>query len=105
MLLFQWGVFDWRQGSSFEYDITRQCIFSEPRENKKDFWEEDVIWQLSLTLSYSVVNALQMLSPGDRWCDRPSTLDDFVVFIEECEATQLLEGKRAESARLEFGPV
>ena len=32
MLLFQWGIYDWGQGESFEYNITRQLIIQDDED-------------------------------------------------------------------------
>ena len=41
MLLYQWGAYDWGEGESFEFDITRQLILGTG--------EDEDIFQLSLT--------------------------------------------------------
>lgn len=45
MLLLQWGVYDWGEGPSFEYGLTRQLVCQHDAD-------DDAIWQLGLTLHY-----------------------------------------------------
>lgn len=68
-LLFQWGTYDWGQGSQFELDITRQFIRADG--------EDDDIWQLSLTFFFPAND----IKNGDRWCNGLGDLDDFASFV------------------------
>lgn len=76
-LLFQWGTYDWGQGSQFELDITRQFI--------RGSGEDDDIWQLSLTFFFPA-NAIKN---GDRWCNGVAALDDFASFVRSHAAYAL----------------
>ncbi len=81
MLLFQWGTFDWGDGPTFQYDITRQFIvrgIDEP---------DEAIWQLSLTLHFSPDAQNAALEFGDRWCDDPAGIEGFDSFIASSAAT------------------
>ena len=44
MLLHQWGTYDWGEGPSFQFDITRQLI--------SVAGADDDMWQLSVTLHF-----------------------------------------------------
>ncbi len=83
MLLFQWGTYDWGDGPSFQYDITRQLI----DENDPD--DDGAIWQLSVTAHYPE-NLGRKGGSGSRWCHSPHELGDFWAFIQDCDATQLV---------------
>jgi hypothetical protein len=50
MLLYQWGTYDWGEGESFEFDITRQLILGTG--------EDEDIFQLSLTFKFQPTVAL-----------------------------------------------
>jgi len=81
MLLYQWGVYDWGKGESFELDITRQLIST-------DAADDDDIWQLSLTFRYSPSAELRAVPPGNRWCENLSAVDEFAGFIAQSRAFQ-----------------
>jgi hypothetical protein len=81
MLLFQWGTYDWGDGPTFQYDITRQFVvsgFDEP---------DDAIWQLSLTLHFTPDALNAAIASGNRWCDEPAGLARFEEFITSSAAT------------------
>jgi hypothetical protein len=103
MLLFQWGVYDWGAGEFFEYDITRQLIVSEQHQDDDGIWTDDFIGQLSLTLKYVPSLELRNISPGNRWCHHLDEIADFVVFIENCEATEKVSSLSVEKIELTFG--
>ena len=73
MLLYQWGTYDWGEGESFEFDITRQMITGGG--------EDKDIFQLSLTFLFRPTAALRQIGSGDRWCQSPDELDGFRAFI------------------------
>ena len=66
-LLFQWGTYDWGDGPSFEFDLTRQFIL-------EDEQGDDAIWQLHLTLHFPPDERL-----GDRteWWSDPESVETF----------------------------
>ena len=45
MLLFQWGTYDWGEGTSFQYEVTRQFIVDSAEGS-----DDEAFWHLSLTL-------------------------------------------------------
>jgi hypothetical protein len=96
MLLFQWGVYDWGAGEFFEYNITRQLIYSEtipadPALPDDEEGEEEIFGQLSLTLKYAPTSELQAITSGTRWCQDLADLSTFMAFIADCEATKLVQ--------------
>jgi hypothetical protein len=74
MLLYQWGCYDWGEGESFEFDITRQFI--------DGAGEDEDIRQLSLTFQFRPTKSLRKLKDGNRWCHSPKELNDFRRFID-----------------------
>jgi hypothetical protein len=81
MLLFQWGTYDWGDGPSFEYNITRQLIVAGHDE------PDDAIWQLLLTVRYNPDVQNADIESGNRWCEHPSQVDTLLQFVETSEAT------------------
>ena len=77
MLLFQWGVYDWGGGPSFQFDLTRQFISGV---------DDDAIRQLSLVLQFAPSEQLRALTPGNRWCHSPAQLPEFETFVRRSEA-------------------
>ncbi len=100
MLLFQWGVYDWGEGESFEYDITRQLV-PEPIGEDEDYG--DFIGQLSLTLKFPPSASLREIKAGNRWCYRPAELDEFLSFVRESEATRAVSGLVPTEVSLMYG--
>ena len=98
MLLFQWGTYDWGDGPSFEYDVTRQ--FTIQGED-----DEDEIWQLSLTLHYPESEVASRAGAGDRWCCSPDEVDGFVLFVEHAPATAFARERLPERVELHFEPA
>jgi hypothetical protein len=80
MLVFQWGTYDWGNGPSFEYDLTRQFIVD-------GYDDDDALWQLSLTLRFKSDSRNEAIGRGDRWCREPSQIDVFKEFIQTADAT------------------
>ena len=80
-LLFQWGSWSWH-GGLFGYDLTRQFIAVDA--------EDDDIWQLSVTLLFPSNSETDACGSGDRWCYRPSDLDEFTRFVESAPATEVV---------------
>lgn len=81
MLLFQWGTYDWGEGPSFEYDMTRQFVAG------PDEIDDHYIWQLSLTRHYGATAAALALGSGNRWCSTPVEAEDFRKHIIASPAT------------------
>lgn len=80
MLLFQWGTFDWGDGPSFQYGLTRQLISAHELDN-------DAIWQLGVTRHYEPTDQTQYLASGERWCPTPAQVPAFRAFIGGCPAS------------------
>ena len=80
MLLFQYGVFDFGEGPSFHYDLTRQLTV--------DGSGDDGICQLSVTLHYPVSDPADALGRGSRWCASPSQSGEFRDFVANHPATE-----------------
>lgn len=79
MLLYQWGVYDWGTGPSFEFDLVRQLIDSDGEME-----------QVHLTLHFDPMPELSVLGDGNRWCAAPDELDDFRDFVTESPAFGLV---------------
>lgn len=92
MLLFQWGTWSWH-GGLFGYGLTRQFIAAGA--------EDDDIWQLSVTLLFPSSSDTAACGSGDRWCDRPSDLEEFTRFVESLPATEVVS--RLQPTRIEVG--
>jgi len=90
MLLFQWGTGSWHSGL-FGYGLTRQFIAADA--------EDDDIWQLSVTSLFSSSSETAACGSGDRWCHRPSDLDEFTRFVESVPATEVVS--RLQPTRIE----
>lgn len=97
MLLYQWGTYDWGNGESFEFNITRQLICSDG--------EDDDIQQLSLTFKFVPTSLPSDLGEGNRWCQMPDELPAFRKFIEESPPYVALGQTRAAEVILEFAGV
>ena len=80
MILFQWGAFDFGEGETYRYNITRQFIISGSEG-------DDGMSQLSLTVHFAVTEALRALKKGSRWCSSPAQADGLEQFIRSHEAT------------------
>lgn len=79
MLLFQWGVYDWGMGESFEFDLTRQFI------SASDFGD-GAISQLRCTAHFAPTPALRGLSASNRWCSSVADIEPFSRFIYDSTA-------------------
>jgi hypothetical protein len=81
MLLFQWGTYDWGNGPSFQYDLTRQfykgTLDAEGNTNP-EVWQFHATVHLPATVADRLANGDRQ---GDRWCHSPSELDAFRRFI------------------------
>src|SRR6478752_9100506 len=60
MLLYEWGTYDWGEGESFEFNITRQFIDA-----------KRVFRQLRLRFKFAVSKKTQASVAGNRWCELP----------------------------------
>jgi hypothetical protein len=95
MLLYQWGTYDWGQGESFEFDITRQFIEGEP--------EDDNITQLSLTFRFKPTESMRNIIEGNLWCSSPKEMKSFRSFILGSPAYLAVRHELKGKVSLEFG--
>ena len=94
MLLYQWGTYDWGEGESFEFDITRQLIAGDG--------DDEDIFQLSLTFQFRPTAALRQLGSGDRWCQSPGELEGFRAFIHSSAPFLAVGHETAAGVKLEY---
>ena len=74
MLLFQWGTYNWGDGTQFEIDITLQFIESAAED-------DDAISQLQLTFKFPPDKDTAALGDGNHWCNSQSETQQFRKFI------------------------
>ena len=74
MLLYQWGTYDWGDGSQFEINITRQFI-------ELGAEDDDAISQLQLAFKFPPDKDTAGLGNGNRWCNSQSEIHRFREFI------------------------
>ncbi len=74
MLLFQWGTYNWGDGTQFEIDITRLFIESAAED-------DDAISQLQLTFKFPPGKDTAALGDGNHWCNSQSETQQFREFI------------------------
>ena len=94
MLLFQWGTYDWGDGDSFEFDMTRQLIF--------DGSEDENTWQLHLVFKFAPTAALRDAGSGDKWCRSTDHVPRFEQFIHSSRPYQLVSHETPRVVELEF---
>ena len=97
MLLFQWGGYDFGEGETYRYDITRQFIQSGSEG-------DDGMSQLSLTVHFTVTDKLRLLK-GNRWCLSPAEADEFEQFIRTHEATLAVATLKPLKGTLDWSPI
>jgi hypothetical protein len=95
MLLYQWGTYDWGDGPSFQFDITRQLIAVAGSD-------DDDIWQLSVTLHFEPSAATQAVGADDQWCHHPDELEEMRRFILASEPMRLFAGRRARRVEVTY---
>lgn len=88
MLLFQWGTYDWGSGTHFELNITRQFI-------EHELQDDDAISQLSLTFRFEPTPERDGLGLGNRWCNGPAELQEFLEFTLSSPAFAAVADLRA----------
>jgi hypothetical protein len=97
MLLCQWGCYDWGQGESFEFNITRQFTETEG--------EDEGIRQLSLTFKFKPVDSLRNLADGNLWCHSPGEIREFRSLIETSVAYRAVTKIKPAKVTLEMQTV
>jgi len=98
MLLYQWGTYDWGNGSNFEINLTRQII-------APDAEGDEDIWQLGLTYRFKPSPELAQLGGGDEWCRDPNRLLAFRETIEKSQAFRMASQENHHSAELTWENV
>src|SRR5579862_7477019 len=83
-LLFQWGTYDWHDGTgpSFQFELARQFVVAGFSPEQAD----DAMWQLRLTLHYPASEAADAVGAGYRWCERTADAEAFHMFIRSAPA-------------------
>lgn len=94
MLLYQWGCYDWGNGESFEFNITRQFIDGNS--------EDENIRQLSLTFKFNPTESLRKLNDGNRRCHSPEETGEFRAYIESSSAFKAISKAKPEEVSLEL---
>ncbi len=100
MLLFQWGVFDFGEGRTFRFDLTRQFIVTDPEDD-----DESSMSQLSFTFHFVPSPTFEAIKEGHRWCNAPGKLTYFEGFIIGSEAYEAASTTKPARVTLEFGAV
>lgn len=98
MLLFQWGVYNWGRGESFEFDITRQYIGA-------GFVGDDAISQLRCTAYFQPTPELRALRASNRWCESMAEIDSFSRFIHESAAFRAVKAITPARVNIEWSQV
>jgi len=75
MLLYQWGIYDWGEGTYFQCDITRQFI-------EVGFEGDDGMSQLPICFYFHLSKEFKELKSGKHWCSSPTELSDFESYIK-----------------------
>ena len=101
MLLYQWGVYDWGQGPSFELNITRQFIELVEEEGE----EEEVMSQLSLTFHFTPSDEMNAFGKKNQWCESETALTEFVIFIHQSAPYLALKDSAAERVEVNWSLV
>jgi hypothetical protein len=97
-LLFQWGTYEFEEPRTFQYNLTRQLISYED--------DEQVIWQLSLTLHYEPSTESGNLR-GDRtiWCFARADIPAWRAAVRASAASSYVARRRPVHAAVTFEQV
>lgn len=119
MLLYQWGIYDWGQGETFNFGITRQFILAGGEG-------DGGMSQLALTLHFTPTETLRALgnkavgSSADadrvalmlaaaesstRWCKSLSEVDVFEKFIRDSTAFREVTAIKPARVELDWSEV
>lgn len=98
MLLFQFGVFDWGSGESFEIDLTRQFIVS-------DQVDDDAISQLRCTAYFEPTPTLRAVGMANRWCRSRAELSEFRAFVLSSPAYRAALAEVPKRREIGWSPV
>lgn len=97
-LLFQWGIFDWGSGPSFEFDITRQFIAAEGKIDA-------TISQLRVTAHYQPTSTLAAIKQGNAWCKSKLEAESFERFIRGSPSFAAVQAVTPQKVAVVWGPV
>jgi hypothetical protein len=98
MCLFEWGIHDFGEGRSFEWDLTRQFVLN---DGDGDY---DHMEQLSVTLSFDPEDAdLVSVGAGNLWSG--NDLDEWRSDVERLDAFRAVDGKAPRRYRLSHSEV
>ena len=98
MLLFQWGVFDWGKGASFELDLTRQFISAGGSG-------DDAISQLRCTAHFVPSPELRAIPVSNRWCGSVTNIEPYSHFIYDSAAFRAVASATPQSIVIEWSKV
>jgi hypothetical protein len=98
MLLFQWGVFDWGKGASFELDLTRQFIGAGATG-------DDAISQLRCTAHFVPSPELRAIPVSNRWCGSVADIEPYSRFIYDSPAFCAVASATPKNVVVEWGRV
>ena len=93
MLLFEWGTYNWGEGSFFELSISRQ--FMETGQES-----EPEISQLRLVFKYQTSGVFAKYGEGNHWCGSRAELLDFTRFVQANAAFLAVADREAPNVRL-----
>jgi hypothetical protein len=97
-LLFQWGIYEWGHGPTFEFDITRQFI-------KSATDGDAAISQLRVTAHYRPTAALAAVTSGNAWCKSKLEADAFEQFIRGSNSFAAVQAIEPLKVAVAWGPV
>lgn len=98
MLLFQWGTYNFSDGESFQFNLTRQFIVPESED-------DDCMSQLSFTFHFPPSPQLANLKSANQWCSTPDDLENFESFITASSAYEAVANATPAKVTLEYGDV
>ena len=78
-----------------ELDLTRQVITTEAVD-------DDAIWQLHVTMHFSVTSESDQLGSGNRWCHDPSELEELRSFVDGADATKYARSHKPDRVDMAF---
>ena len=99
MLLFQWGTFDWGDGPTFHYNLTRQLVTGAVDVDDRQ------IYQLQFTAQYAPTARLTQLGSANRWCGSPSECDELREHIRASVATERIAAENPIRVEITFDRV
>ena len=98
MLLYQWGVFDFGKGESFQFDITRQFIADGQAG-------DGAFSQLRCTAYFGPTAELRAIPQDNRWCRSRAEVNEFKKFILNSRAFAAVENLSPAKVVAEWGRV